>query len=150
MDSPDQPDKRCQVFRDNKGRCLNCAEPFINGTSGCMNPQIRKLGGNGETYHRSQRRMQSQRRPTRVGGETTSWSPSSHHRKPSSRHHNNRRNNRGHSNPGQSRHYTSRHQNGNGEGAQNVGSATNALTVFQPQQSVPLATSSGTHAPGMG
>ena len=46
------PEERGQVFRDNKGRCLNChgtdhsfrncAEPFINA-SGCMNPQLANL-----------------------------------------------------------------------------------------------------------
>ena len=153
------PEERCQVFRDNKGHCLNfhgtdhsfrnCTEPFINASGGCMSPQLGQLGDNGETYRRWQRRMQSYRRPNRVGGENTRSSPSSHYRKSSSRRHNNRRNSSGPSNPGQSRHDASQHQHGNAGGAQNVGQAVNALTVFQPQQGVPPAPSSGTQAPGM-
>ena len=154
------PSERRQVVRDNAGRCLNChgidhsfrncAEPFINA-SGCINPQLGQLGDNGETYRRWQRRMLSYRRPNHVGGENTRSSPYSHRRKgPSRRYENNRRNKSGYSNSHLSHHCAPQQfQHGNTGGTRGGGPATNSLTIFQPQQGVPPAPSSGTHAPGM-
>ena len=112
-------------------------------------PSLANMATNGETYRRWQRRMQSYRRPTYVGGENTRSPPFSHHCKTSSCRYNNRRNNSEHSNPGQSRHDASQHPHGNAGGVQHGGPAVNASTVFQPQQGVPPAPSSGTQAPGM-
>ena len=154
------PEERRQAFRDNKGRCLNChgtdhsfrncGEPFIND-NGCINPQLGQLGDSGETYRSWQRRMLRYRRPNRVGGENTRSSPSSHRRKnPLRRYDNNRRNNSGHSTSRQCHHGAlPQLQHANTGGAHGGGPATDSLKIFQPQQGVPPAPSSGTHAPGM-
>ena len=104
---------------------------------------------NDETCRRWQRRMLSYRSPNRVVGENIRSSPS-HHRKNSSRRYNNRRNIKGHSTSHQARHGAPQQlQYGYAGGTQGGGPPANSLAVFQTQQGVPPAPSSGTHAPGI-
>ena len=90
------------------------------------------------------------RRPSRVDGENIRSSPALHPRKFSSRRYvNNRCYSNGHSNSSQSRHGGFQHQRDTAGGAQSGGQTATALTVFQPQQGVPLAPTCGAQASSM-
>ena len=84
MDGLDQPRRKAPSLSGQEGRCLDCHgmdHSLMNGTqsfiyaSDCINPQLGQLGDNDDAYRFWQRRMQSHRCPTHVGGENARSSP---------------------------------------------------------------------------